>query len=636
VIFHCVTSIRFASSAGGGLVSIYRATMNNPSPTDPKVGAPSATPLKLFLRRVVVQLLRLRVWITERGPGDLWESNYFWAAIVGFCGAFASVSFREGLSYSEKILFHTDISLEFVPETLPWWARLLIPAAGGLIAGAILLFGQRLSAVGRAADFMEAVVVGDGVIRVRATLVKSLSSLITISSGGSIGREGSMVQLSSMAGSLLGRATKVSPARLRLLVACGAAAGIACAYNAPLTGAFFVAEIVLGSIAMESIGPLIVASVVSTVISSQFLGAQPIYRMPSFGIVPNWELIAHAGLGVVAGLIAPVFLFALRGGELLFKRTSLPVILKLGLGGLVVGLLSLDQPIDWKGGSVWGNGYGVVESVLNTDWVWWGLLSILALKVLATVATTGSGAVGGVFTPTLFCGALIGSLYGEGLRALLPHAHIIPASYAVVGMGCFLAGMTRAPIMSILIVFEMTHNDATIMPLMLSCVSAFFVAKSLSPESVYTRQLRGNKVHSGQPLFLLHVRDLMKTEPVCVLGNSGFAQVAASLATNTFKFLYVVNADQRFLGAIALQDLKPFLHDTDLPQVVIALDLLHDDIPVLSSDASLKESLEVFARHDGERLPVIDNIRDRHLVGSLAKTDVLLTLAHGAGGQQAS
>jgi CIC family chloride channel protein len=299
---------------------------------------------------------------------------------------------------------------------------------------------------------------------------------------------------------------------------------------------------------------------------------------------------------------------------------------------LIEGVLSIAQPESWNSGSVWGNGYGVTESVLNTDWVWYGLLTILIVKVLATVATTGSGAVGGVFTPTLFCGAIVGSLYGEGLRALLPHAHISPASFAVVGMGCFLAGTTRAPIMAILIVFEMTHNDATIMPLMLSCVSAFFVAKSLSPESIYTRQLRGNNIHPGQPLFLLHVRDLMRKDPLCVLGTSGFAQVATSLAANTYKFLYVVDADQRFLGAIALQDLKPFLHEKDLPQVVIALDLLHDNIPVLSSDASLKESLEVFARHDGERLPVIDNIRDRRLVGSLAKTDVLLTLAHGAGG----
>jgi CIC family chloride channel protein len=200
-------------------------------------------------------------------------------------------------------------------------------------------------------------------------------------------------------------------------------------------------------------------------------------------------------------------------------------------------------------------------------------------------------------------------------------------------MGCFLAATTRAPIMSILIMFEMTHNDATLMPLMLACVSAFYVARGLNPESVYSRQLQGG-AQAGPPIFLLHVRDLMKKDPLSVKANSGFGQIAATLASHTFKHLYVVDKDGRFLGAIALQDLKPFLHETDLPQVVIALDLMHDDIPVLASDASLKESLEVFARHDGERLPVLDNPRDRRLVGSLAKTDVLLTLAHGAGGAE--
>ena len=319
--------------------------MNNPSPADLKTGA-APTERKRIFSRIIVQLLRLRVWFTERGPGDLWESNYFWAAVVGLCGAFSSVAFREALTFLERTLFRANVPLEYAATTLalPWWGRLLIPAAGGLVAGAILLFGNKWSHAGRSADFMEAVVVGNGVIRVRATVVKSLSSLVTISSGGSIGREGSMVQLASMLGSLLGRTTKFSPARLRLLVACGAAAGIACAYNAPLTGAFFVAEIVLGSIAMESIGPLIVASVVATVVASQFLGAQPVYRMPAFGVPPNWQLAAHALLGVFAGLVAPLFLFLLRGGEALFARTHLPVVLKLGLGGLIVGALSLWQP----------------------------------------------------------------------------------------------------------------------------------------------------------------------------------------------------------------------------------------------------------------------------------------------------
>jgi CIC family chloride channel protein len=588
--------------------------------------------LRIFLRRMVVPLLRLRVWLTERGPGDIWESNYFWAGVVGLCGAFSSVAFREALSHLQMLLLHTNGTLETSATGLPWWERLLVPTAGGLIAGAILLFGERWSRAGKAADFMEAVVVGNGVIRVRATVVKSLSSLVTISSGGSIGREGPMVQLASMLGSLLGRFGKFSPARLRLFVACGAAAGIACAYNAPLTGAFFVAEIVLGSIAMESIGPLIVTSVVATVVASQFLGAQPVYHMPAFGVVPNWHLLAHVALGVVAGLMAPLFLLLLRGGESLFKRMHLPVPLKLGLGGLIVGAISLGEHGPF---SVWGNGYGVVESVLNNPWTWQALLVILLLKVVATVATTGSGAVGGVFTPTLFCGGVIGALYGEAVHAVLPHTHTAVSSFAVIGMGCFLAAMTRAPIMSILIMFEMTHNDATIMPLMLACVTAFYVARGLSPESVYSRQLHGRGAHAETPLFLLHVRDLMKKDPLCVMETSGFAQIATTLASHTFKHLYVIDAHRRFLGAIALQDLKPFLHETDLPEVVIALDLMHDDVPVLTSDASLKESLEVFARHDGERLPVLDNPKDRRLLGSLAKTDVLLTLAHGAGGPEA-
>ncbi len=599
--------------------------MNNPPGADSKTSSSPVSPVRLFLRRVVVQLLRLRVWVTERGPGDIWESNYFWAAMVGLCGALSSVAFREGLRYAELILFHSDLPLEYAAGTLPWWGRLLMPAAGGSIAGSILLFGQKWSTAGKSADFMEAVVLGNGVIRVRATVVKSLSSLVTISSGGSIGREGPMVQLASMLGSLLGRLGEFSPARLRLLVACGAAAGIACAYNAPLTGAFFVAEIVLGSIAMESIGPLIVSSVVATVVASQFLGAQPVYRMPVFGVMPNWQLAADALLGVVAGLCAPLFLLLLRTGEALFSRMHLPVTIKLALGGLIVGAIAIGEP------GVWGNGYGIVESVLNNPWTWQALLLILVMKVVATVATTGSGAVGGVFTPTLFCGAVLGALYGHTLHVLLPHAALAVSSFAVVGMGCFLAAITPAPIMSILIMFELTHPHPTIMPLMLACVSAFYVARGLSPDSVYSWQLHENKTHADTPLFLLHVRDLMKKDPICVLETSGFSQIAKILAANTFKHLYVVDPNRRFLGAIALQDLKPFLHDADLPQVVIALDLMHDDVPVLTSSASLKESLDVFGRHDGERLPVLDNPRDRRLVGSLAKTDVLLTLAHGVG-----
>jgi CIC family chloride channel protein len=590
--------------------------MNNPPP-------PRA-PLRDLLRPLLVRLLRLRVWFTERAPNEFWESNYFWAVTIGLGGAFTSVVFREALAHLQVWLLHDSGPLEGAATTLPWWGRLLMPTAGGLVAGLILFFGQRWSRQRRSLDFMEVIVIGNGILRVRDTLVKSVSSLVTISSGGSIGREGPMVQLAAMVASLGGRTAGVSPARLRLFVACGAAAGIACAYNAPLTGAFFVAEIVLGSIAMESFLPLVVSSVVATVVSRQFLGSSPVYHMPNFGAVPNWQLLADVLLGVVAGLVAPAFLNLLHGGERFFNRLAWPVFLKLALGGLCVGVISVWTP------DVWGNGYGVVELILNNPWTWQALMAILVLKILATVATTGSGAVGGVFTPTLFCGAALGALFGHVLQALLPHGHVIPGSFAVVGMGCFLAAMTRAPIMSILIIFEMTLDYATVMPLMLACVSAFYVSSQISPESVYSRQLRG-RAHAEPPIFLLHVRDLMKRDPLCVTETANFAEIAATLAAHTFKHLYVVDPQGRFLGAIALQDLKPFLQDKDLPQVVIALDLMHDDIPVLTGGASLKECLDIFSRHDGERLPVIDTPHDRRLIGALAKTDVLLTLAHGAG-----
>jgi len=592
--------------------------MSDPAPSVSPAGAVS-TPS--FLRRLFVPLLRLRVWLTERGPFDFLESTYFWAAIVGLCGAISSVAFREALKHLQILLLRNDGPLEGAATSLPWWGRVLIPTAGGLVAGAILLSGSRWP--GKSNDFMEVVVLGNGIMRVRATLVKSLSSLVTISTGGSIGREGPMVQLAAMFGSLVGRTVKFSPARLRLLVACGAAAGIACAYNAPFSGAFFVAEIVLGSIALESFGPLVFASVVATVISTQFLGSEPVYHMPAFGVVPNWQLPLHLLLGVVAGIIAPLFLLLLRGGEALFQRTKLPVVLRLGLGGLIVGLISIGQP------GVWGNGYGMVEQILNQDLGWDFLLTLLLLKIVATVATTGSGAVGGVFTPTLFCGAAIGALFGEGLQAVFPHTPFSIGSYAVVGMGCFLAATTRAPIMSILIMFEMTRNDAAIMPLMLACVSSFLIARQLVSDSVYSRQLHGSPNQSDTPLFLLHVRDLMKRQPVAVMETAGFEEIAGVLAAHTFKHLYVVDNDRRFLGAIALQDLKPFLQDKDMPRMVIALDIMQDDIPTLTGDSSLKESLDVFSRHDGERLPVLDNPTDRRLLGSLAKTDVLLTLAHG-------
>ena len=289
---------------------------------------------------------------------------------------------------------------------LSWWARLTIPAVGGLLAGAVLFFGMRWHGGVTTTDYMEAVVLGDGKISTRRSLVKCLSAMFTIASGGSIGREGPLVQLSSLVASLAGRMQHWSTPRLRLLVGCGAAAGIASAYNAPIAGALFVAEIVLGSVAMEIFGPLVFSSVIATLTVRGFLGSDPLYDIPPFQLNSNWEIVPYLLLGLFAGLVAPWFLRLLDASEHLAGRVPRSGLSQNVVGGLIVGALAVFHP------EVCGNGYSAVNAILRGEWVWQIVAVILLFKVLATAATFGSGAVGGVFTPTLFVGASLGYFFG--------------------------------------------------------------------------------------------------------------------------------------------------------------------------------------------------------------------------------
>ena len=508
---------------------------------------------------------------------------------------------------------------------LPHWQRLVTPAAGGALAGLTLLLGSRLNRRKSSTDYMEAIVLGSGRISSRSSFVKCASALFTIASGGSIGREGPLVQLAAVLASLTGRWAKMTTARLRLLVACGAAGGIASAYNAPIGGALFVAEIVLGTLAMESFGPLVFSSVVATLTVRQFLGSNPLYDIPhtAVQIASNWEIIPHLVLGLVLGLLAPWFLRGLRWSERAFAATALPTYARLALGGLIVGALSIRTP------DVVGNGYSVVGELLHGGLLWKTVLLVLALKLVATAATFGSGAVGGVFTPTLFAGASLGYLFGQGVDALWPgHTQPVLSVFTLVGMGAFLSATTHAPIMAIIMLFEMTLDYDIILPLMLACVVAHYVASAVEPASIYSDSLkRKGAAFVRQQLAALRVADLMKRDPVTVGEVSSFAEVAENFLTNRFNYLYVVGEHHRFKGAISLHDVKNYLNEPELAHVVIARDIVQEQFPVLGPDESLTDALNVFSRHDGERLPVMDNFEDRTLVGSISKTDLILALA---------
>ncbi len=552
-----------------------------------------------------------------------------WAVFAGVAGALATMVFRQGILSLQWLLGKQNLSVVEMAESLPWYIRFLLPILGGLVAGGLLVLAQRFKH-GAPSDYMESIAFGDGRIPVRHTLLRSLSSLVTIASGGSIGREGSMVQLAAMCSSILGRLTRLRPDRLRLLVACGAAAGITSAYNAPIAGAFFIAEIVLGAIYMESFGPLVVASITANITMRAMPDYHPTYEMPVFPAIPDLELLAFVGLGVVAGLGAPLFLLLLDFARAQFRKLggaqgwssdwSIP--LRLVVGGLGVGLISVWEP------QVWGNGYEVVNSLLHNSWAWTAVLSILAFKVVATAFTAGAGAVGGVFTPMLFVGAASGYLFGQGIEALWPQSSA-PFTYAIAGMGAFLAVATGAPIMAILMIFEMTLSVPALLPLVLTCIVAYFVGQSSNTPAMYsvTLEHRRNRQTQGR-LSKLVVKDLIKPAQTVLPLNAPFDDIVEMLREHSVKYLYIVNDAGRFCGVVYAQEVTLALADDADTSHLKAADLLHREFPVLTENQQLGEALQVFLKHPSERLPVILSAEQPVLLGVVYKTALLDTYYH--------
>ncbi|BCF97030.1 voltage-gated ClC-type chloride channel ClcB [Paraburkholderia sp. PGU19] len=563
-------------------------------------------------------LLRLRTRAAHLFRLSDAHTMLVWSVIVGIVGAFATIAFREGIALMQRAFTGQDGSLVEMARRLPIAMRIALPALGGLAAGVLLVIAQRGADKKQHTDYMEAVVIGDGVVPVRLSLWRSASSLFTISSGGSIGREGPMVQLAALCASLIGRVVHFDPPRLKLLVACGAAAGITSAYSAPIAGAFFVTELVLGSIAMESFGPVVVASVVSNILMREFAGYKPPYEMPVFPPIAGLEVLLFVALGLLCGAAAPQFLRLMDTSKAGFRRLPIPLPVRLALGGLIVGILSVWTP------EVWGNGYSVVNSILHSPWTWSALVVVLVFKLIATAATVGSGAVGGIFTPTLFFGAVLGSLFGLGMNALWPHGTSAPFAYAMVGMGAFLAGATQAPLMAILMIFEMTLSYQVVLPLMVSCVVAYFAARAIGKTSMYEVTLHRNREEQERMrLRATQMRELIRPPQTVVQPNATVQDMTRVFLEYPVKYLYVTDDRDCFLGVVALKDITSDLLDKRDTSTKTAADYLQPHFDVLTPDMPIGVALQHFMAFQGERLPVVESATRPTLAGVVYKTSLL-------------
>lgn len=430
----------------------------------------AAAPVRFLLR----SMRRPVLWLD--GP---WRSILV-AAIVGAMGAFAVDGFRVVLYAFESIFVGAQGGyLVAAARRLPPEVRLLAPAIGGLAAGLLLWLAERRRRPelrSHRGDYIEAVAIGQGRLDLRGGLLKVLASLLVVSTGGAVGREGAMVLLAAMLASATGRLLGKT-VELRLVVSCGAAAGLAAAYHAPL-GSMFVAEILLGSLALAQLGPVIVAGVVSHGVTTWLVGRSMLFVLPPLLAPTAQQLLPLVVVGFVAAAAGAALLVWLDLARALYARIQWPLPLAFASGGSVVGALSLWRP------EVWGNGYSSILQLLTAAPVWQTIALVLVLKLVAIAATTGSGAPGGVFTPTLFVGAAFGALAAAAAQALGAPPELAPV-YVLVGMATLLAATTHAPVMAALMVFEMTGQYALLATVLPACVVAALLARRLHPRSVY-------------------------------------------------------------------------------------------------------------------------------------------------------
>ncbi len=548
-------------------------------------------------------------------------STLLWAIPIGIVGALVTLGFRHAIDLIHLAAFGKTADVVELAQSSEWYMRLIVPTLGGIVAGFLLLLSRRYTKATAHSDYMEAITLGDGRIPVRQTLARSSSSLCSIATGSSIGQEGPMVQLAALCASLVGRFRTISPEQMRTLVACGAAAGITSVYNAPIAGAFFVAEIVLGSIVAERMPPLIMASVIANLTMRSLPGYHSIYSVPLFEPLSLSQDLMFILLGILLGALAPLFLWLLERSRKRIDQIPLPLPIKLGCGGLVVGLISIFYP------QTWGNGYSVINDFINHPWPWTAVAALLVFKVLATTASAGTGTVGGIFTPTLFVGAAIGVLFASLVEHLAPTLHAPTFTYVVVGMGAFLAATSRAPLMAILMVFEMTLSYDIVLPLLLCVVAGYYISGAFSPRSMYAVTAKNNELWKARNQTRnLKVKAILNEGAQTVPASATLEEVLQTFREQIVKFVYVIDENGLLVKIVALRDLNRAQAAGTLDANLLARDLPGHTLPLLHPYDNLTVALEAFLNHPGERLPVVESQSCPRLLGYISKSQVLAHL----------
>ena len=544
------------------------------------------------------------------------------AAIIGILAGLGSVLLRELIFYFQRLGYHMQSPSVAYLKALPWWLKLVIPTVGGLGVGLIVRYFAPEAKGHGVPEVMEAVAVRGGMIRKRVSIAKAVASALSIASGGSTGREGPIIQIGAAIGSTIGRYVGLNPQRVKVYVACGAAAGIASAFNAPLAGAIFAAEIILADFGVPRLGPVVVASVSATAMSRSLLGDERAFVVPAYQLKTAWEFLPYLLLGLLCGLTAVAFIKLLYKVEDRFDNSRIPAVARPAVGGFMVGIISLAVP------QILGIGYeGITNAVLG-EGVWYLLMGLAVAKLVATSITLGSGGSGGIFAPSLFLGATVGGALGHIVHSLFPEVTAAHGAYALVGMGGVVAATTHAPITAILILFEMTGSYKIILPLMFTVIGAVFLSSRLNRESIYTEKLarRGLDVRGGREMNVLRaqkVHEVMKDSVEVVPVTAPMSDLVSRAVESPHTQFFVKDGKGKFVGVIHAAEVRRVLFERSLGGVVIAADLMEPVAMYLVPDDSLDQAMRLFGQSSNEEIPVVDHLEPGELLGVLSRADCI-------------
>ncbi|MFL6201004.1 MAG: chloride channel protein [Thermoanaerobaculia bacterium] len=570
---------------------------------------------------------------------------FFLIVLVGVIAGLLGAVVHALIRLFQSVLWRSPDSILQAVHQVPRWWVVAVLAFGGSLVGLIGWATRQKVGGGGMAALIEAVALSGGRVPPKPVLANALAAIATVGTGGSLGREGPLIRLGAMISSWLGSRLGMQPHRLKVLVGCGAAAGLAAAYNIPVGGALFAMEVVLGNFALDIFGPIVVSSVISTLISRAFAGNVHLYAAPGYSLVSTWELVPYAGLGVVCGLASVLFVLGVRLGRRSFRAmTFLPEPLKPVVGMTLVGLLALWVP------HVLGGGTDVINMALTgqlklpdrlplpQELTVLFLLGLAAAKLVATAITTGSGGAGGLFTPALFFGALVGGAYGFSVHGLWPGIASSYGAYSAVGMAAIAAGTSHAPISAILIVFEFTGNYDLILPLMVASIISSFLSRKLRRYSIYTEALKHKGIElpwrmEEAVLAGLTVEALLQEDQDILRPGDPYSKVVDRFLSTNRERLFVVGPDGKLQGVVSLHDIKHMLESPDTLTAVVAHDLMTPIEQAIRSDERLHRATESFAQSEYERLPVVDE--EGRYLGVLAKRDLLAVYAQEVLGRPA-